>query len=118
MDTEIDFVFLGFCFRTDFYPLLRSLQDRGAARVKKTAVNYFTGNSSRANCDHVRRFLQARQMAGRAGESLNQLELVLLLLLLDLLLLLATKVTFSSPYSGLNLAGTADIAELHWIIFD
>ena len=60
----------------------------------------------------------ARQMAGRAGESLNQLELVLLLLLLDLLLLLATKVTFSSPYSGLNLAGTADIAELHWIIFD
>ena len=98
MDTEIDFVFLGFCFRTDFYPLLRSLQDRGAARVKKTAVNYFTGNPSCANCDHVRRFLQARQMAGRAEESLNQLELVLLLLLLDLLLL-PTKVTFSSPYS-------------------
>ena len=41
-------------------------------------------------------------MAGRAEESLNQLELVLLLLLLDLLLLLLllpTKVTFSSPYS-------------------
>ena len=61
----------------------------------------------------------ARQMAGRAGESLNQLELVLLLLLLELLLLLlATKVTFSSPYSGLNLAGRADAAELQWIIFD
>ena len=39
-------------------------------------------------------------MAGRAGESLDQLELVLLLLLLlDLLLLLPAKVTFSSPYS-------------------
>ena len=97
MDTEIDFVFLGFCFRTDFYPLLGSLQDRGAARAKKAAVNYFTGNPSCANCDHVRRFLQARQMAGRAWESLNQLELVLLLLLLELLL--PTKVTFSSPYS-------------------
>ena len=36
-------------------------------------------------------------MASRAGESLNQLELVLLLLLLDLLL--PTKVTFSSLYS-------------------
>ena len=72
----------------------------GAARAKKVAVNYFSGNPSCANCDHVRRFLQARQMAGRAEESLNQLELVLLLLLLDLLLLLLpTKVTFSSPYS-------------------
>ena len=37
-------------------------------------------------------------MAGRAGESLDQLELVLLLLLL-LDLLLPAKVTFSSPYS-------------------
>ena len=38
-------------------------------------------------------------MAGRAGESLDQLELVLLLLLLLDLLLLPAKVTFSSPYS-------------------
>ena len=104
MDTEIDFVSLSFCFRSNFYPTLRAQAKfaRRQARTKKAAVNYFSGNPSCANCDHVRRFLQARQMAGRAGESLDQLELVLLLLLLLdllLLLLLPAKVTFSSPYS-------------------
>ena len=106
MDTEIDFVSLSFCFRSNFYPTYARRQSLPGVRPrrKKAAVNYFSGNPSCANCDHVRRFLQARQMAGcRAGESLNQLELVLLLLLLLdlllLLLLLPAKVTFSSPYS-------------------
>ena len=50
MDTEkIDFAFLGFF---DFYP---SLQEEAgvATRAKKSAVKYFSGNPSRANCDHV-----------------------------------------------------------------
>ena len=63
MDTEkIDFAFLGFF---DFYP---SLQEAGVAtRAKKSAVKYFSGNPSRANCDHVHwRFLPCKT-DGRPG---------------------------------------------------
>ena len=64
MDTEkIDFAFLGFF---DFYP---SLQEEAgvATRAKKSAVKYFSGNPSRANCDHVHwRFLPCKT-DGRPG---------------------------------------------------
>ena len=58
METEMDLVsVLDFAFgqvlSDNLGPAAKFARSQAA---KKAAVNYFTGNSSRANCDHVQRF--------------------------------------------------------------